>query len=86
MPVALPDTVGVLYGWEGREQWRGKRVWAAPHILRGKCVDLKGMIGVITDTGGNEAKVVANMNATAWVQIFYQNITTAGTELGCNPL
>lgn len=47
---------------------------------------LKIMIGDITDTRGNEAEVAADMNATAWAQILYQNVTTAGTELGCNPL
>lgn len=47
---------------------------------------LKIMIGDIADTGGNEAEEAADMNATVWVQILYQNVTTDGTELGCNPL
>lgn len=84
--MALPDTVDVLCGQEGREQRLGKRAWAASHILRGKCVGLKIMIGDIADTGGNEAEEAADMNATVWVQILYQNVTTDGTELGCNPL
>lgn len=49
---------------------------------------LMTMIEDITDTGGNEAEVAVNMDATAWVQFLYQNVTTAGdrTGVGGNPL
>lgn len=70
--------------WAGRAESRGKTEWPASRILRGQCVGLKIMIRDITDTGGNEAEVAADKNATAWVQILYQNVITAGTGLGCN--
>lgn len=43
---------------------------------------LKIMMEDITDTGGNEAEVAANMNATVWVQLLYQNVTAAGDRTG----
>lgn len=66
----------------GKAESGGKRVWAAPHILRRKCVGLMIMIEDITDTGGNETEVAVHMNAAAWVQLLYQNVTTAGDRTG----